>query len=183
MSDYFYYLRHLQVSMSVVNLRSFKQRVRHRKRAFRRFLTDIVKNPPKRLDQLADTAEKETWREIDCLTCGNCCKTMTPTYTGRDMKRISAHLNMTVQEMKDKWLYKERSTGDWLNKSTPCQFLDLKTNMCSIYEVRPADCAGFPHFSKKKMVHYMHVHKQNLEYCPATYRMVEKMMEKLKKQE
>ena len=107
---------------------------------------------------------------------------MTPTYSEKDMKRISAHLNMTEQEFKDKWLYKERSTGDWLNKSTPCQFLDLKTNMCSIYEVRPADCAGFPHFSKKKMVYYMHVHKQNLEYCPATYRMVEKMMEKLKPQ-
>ncbi len=28
----------------------------------------------------------------------------------------------------------------------------------------------------------MHVHKQNLEYCPATYRMVEKMMENLKPQ-
>jgi len=104
-----------------------------------------------------------------------------PTFKEKDMKRISAHLNMTVQEFKDKWLYKQRGTGDWLNKSTPCQFLDLDTNMCSIYEVRPADCAGFPHFSKKKMVYYMHTHKQNLEYCPATYRMVERMMEKLKR--
>jgi len=107
---------------------------------------------------------------------------MTPTYSDEDLKRISAHLNMTVKEFKDRWLYKERSTGDWLNKNTPCQFLDLKTNMCSIYEVRPADCAGFPHLLKKRMVNYMHVHKQNLEYCPATYRMVEKMMEKLKPQ-
>src|SRR4029079_5892133 len=124
--------------------------------------------------------EKDAWREVNCLSCGNCCKTMTPTFKDKDMKRISAHLNMTVQEFKDKWLYKQRGTGDWLNKSTPCQFLDLDTNMCSIYEVRPADCAGFPHFSKKKMTYYIHTHKQNLEYCPATYRMVEKMMEKLK---
>jgi Fe-S-cluster containining protein len=51
----------------------------------------------------------------------------------------------------------------------------LKTNMCSIYEVRPADCAGFPHLTKKKMTEYIHVHKQNIEYCPATYKMVEKM--------
>jgi hypothetical protein len=62
-----------------------------------------------------------------------------------------------------------------MNVKQPCQFLDLKTNMCSIYEVRPADCAGFPHLSKKKAVDYMHVHKQNIEYCPATFKMVEKL--------
>jgi Fe-S-cluster containining protein len=163
-----------------VNLRSFKQRVRHRKSAFRRFLSRLEKNPPKKLDEITVLAEKEIWREIDCLTCANCCKTMTPTYTLKDIKRISAHLGMKQQDFKDKWLYKERSTGDWLNRTTPCQFLNLETNMCNIYEVRPEDCAGFPHLPKKKMVEYMHVHKQNLEFCPATYRMVEKMMEKLK---
>ena len=74
-----------------------------------------------------------------------------------------------------KWLYYDRKDKDWMNKQQPCQFLDLNTNMCSIYAVRPADCAGFPHLTKRKMVNYMHVHKQNIAYCPATYRMVEKM--------
>ena len=151
-----------------------------RKTALRRFLTRLEKKPPKKLDELTATVEKDLWKEIDCLACANCCKTMTPTYTAKDIKRISAHLGMTAQQFKDKWLRKERGTGDWLNKTNPCQFLDLKTNMCSIYEVRPADCAGFPHLPKKKMVDYMHVHKQNVEYCPATFRMVEKIMEKLK---
>jgi uncharacterized protein len=162
------------------SLRSFKQRARHRKTAFRRFLSQLQKNPPRKLDQLIASAEKDVWHEIDCLRCANCCKTMTPTYTLSDIKRISAHLGMPVQEFKDKWLYQEKSTGDWLNKTTPCQFLNLENNMCSIYDVRPVDCAGFPHLPKKKMVDYMHVHKQNVEFCPATYRMVEKMMEKLK---
>ena len=84
---------------------------------------------------------------------------------------------MTTQAFSQKWLRKERGTGDWINKSTPCQFLNLKDNKCSIYEVRPADCAGFPHLPKKRMVDYMHVHKQNLEFCPATFKMVEKMQE------
>jgi len=48
--------------------------------------------------------EPEVWKEIDCLTCANCCKTMTPTYTTADIKRISAHFNQTPQEFKDKWL-------------------------------------------------------------------------------
>ena len=29
----------------------------------------------------------------------------------------------------------------------------------------------------KRMKDYAHVHKQNIEYCPATYKMVEKMIE------
>ena len=65
--------------------------------------------------------------------------------------------------------------GDWINKSTPCQFLDLKTNLCSIYEVRPADCASFPHLTKKKVLDYIDVHKQNITECPAAYKMVEKL--------
>jgi len=52
--------------------------------------------------------------------------------------------------------------------------------MCSVYEVRPLACAEFPHLTKKKMVDYMHVHQQNISYCPATFKMVERMMEKIK---
>ena len=163
-----------------INLRSFRQRVRRRKTIFRKFLTKLEKDPPKKLDQLTAVVEQEVWKEINCLTCANCCKAMTPTYTLKDMKRISTHFGMGVQEFKDRWLFEERSTGDWINRSTPCQFLDLATNRCTIYEIRPLDCMGFPHLPRKKMVEYMHVHKQNVEFCPATYRMVEKMMEKLK---
>jgi Fe-S-cluster containining protein len=164
----------------IFSLRSFKLRVRRRKIIFRRFLSRLQKQPPKKLDQLILKVEEEVWEETNCLSCGNCCKTMTPTYTPKDIKRISAYLEMTVQQFKDKWLRKERGTGDWINRSTPCQFLNVETNMCSIYEVRPKDCAGFPHLPKKRMIDYMHVHKQNVEFCPATYRMVEKIMEKMK---
>jgi hypothetical protein len=87
---------------------------------------------------------------------------------------------MSVAEFKEKWLYFDEEDGDWMNKKQPCQFLNLTTNMCSIYEVRPDDCAGFPHLKKKKMVEYIHVHQQNISYCPATYKMVEKFQELLK---
>jgi Fe-S-cluster containining protein len=165
--------------MQPVNIRSFKQKVRHHKKAFRRFLSKVEKNPPAKLDKIAEQIDAEVWQEIDCLTCANCCKKMSPTFTNKDIKRISRHLDMTTQEFTDKWLYVEPKEGDWMNRSQPCQFLDLNTNMCSIYEVRPIDCAGFPHLKKKTMTDYIHVHKQNVEYCPATFKMVEKMMERL----
>lgn len=160
--------------MQAVNLRSFKQLVRFNKRRLRRFLTKIENNTPRGYDKLTPGVEKEVWKEVDCLTCANCCKTMTPTFTKADTKRISAHFDMTPAAFTEKWLRKDRG-GDWMNKVEPCQFLNLKDNKCSIYSIRPEDCSGFPHLAKTRIKQYAHVHKQNIEYCPATYKMVEKM--------
>jgi len=162
-----------------VNFRSFKQKVRYHEKAFKKFLGRVEKNPPKGLDKIAEEIDAEVWKEVDCLSCANCCKSMTPTFTEKDVKRISAHVGMSVIDFKEKWLKYEKSDKDWVNQTQPCQFLNLQNNMCSIYEVRPVDCSGFPHLKKKKMVEYIHVHQQNIEYCPATYKMVEKMMDRL----
>ncbi|MGB8192913.1 MAG: YkgJ family cysteine cluster protein [Chitinophagaceae bacterium] len=162
--------------MLPVNLRSFRGKVRHNKRRFRSFLTRLEKSAPRKMDAAAALSDRAVWQEVDCLSCANCCKTMSPTFTPQDIKRISAHLNMTPSAFKEKWLYLDKRDGDWMNKSQPCQFLNLADNKCSIYEVRPTDCAGFPHHTKRRMIDYMHVYKQNVEYCPATYKMVERMM-------
>jgi len=145
----------------------------------RRFLTRVGNNPPQALDKKIAALEKEVWKEVDCLSCANCCKTMTPRFNNKDIKRISAHFKMTAGEFQQKWLYRERGGDrDWLNKKNPCQFLDLPTNKCSIYDIRPADCTEFPHLHKKYK-DYAHVHKQNVECCPATYRLVQKMMARM----
>ncbi len=158
-----------------INLRRFKKQVEGNKRKLRRFLTKLENTKPRGIDRLTPAVSAEVWAEVDCLTCANCCKKMTPTFTKKDITRIAAHLDMSEAAFREKWLVYDKKDKDWLNVQRPCQFLDLKTNMCSIYEVRPADCAGFPHLTKKRMVDYAHVHKQNIEYCPATYKMVEKM--------
>ena len=162
--------------MQAVNLRSFKQKVRHNRRRFRVFLSRLEKNPQKELKTMAIAADKLAWAETDCLSCANCCKTMTPTFKPEDIRRISHHLDISPNAFKKKYLYKDKE-GDWMNTKQPCQFLNLIDNKCSIYEVRPADCSGFPHHDKRKMTDYVHVYKQNVEFCPATYKWVEKMME------
>ncbi len=165
--------------MEAVNFRSFRQKVRYNKKRLKGFLTKLEKNTPAGLDKLAATLEPEIWKEVDCLSCANCCKKMTPTYTKTDIKRIAAHFNVTPGQFSDKWLIYDKKDKDWQNKKQPCQFLNQKDNKCSIYSIRPVDCSGFPHLHKKKMVDYLHVHKQNIEYCPATYKLVEKMQEHL----
>ena len=161
----------------LLTLRKMKNKMLANRSMFRRFLTKLEKTPPRGLDNLAVKTDALVWAETDCLACANCCKTMTPTFTDKDIKRISAHLSMTEDAFRKKWLKKDRS-GDWVNTQQPCQFLNLKDNKCSIYEVRPKDCSGFPHHTRRHMVDYMHVFKQNIEYCPATFRLIERMMEK-----
>jgi uncharacterized protein len=164
------------MAQTTVNLRTFRNLVSRNKKRFRNFLTRMEKKPAGKVHLITLEANELSWAKTDCLDCANCCKTMSPTYTQKDISRISKFLGMTKKAFREKWLYKDR-TGDWMNKKQPCQFLDLKTNLCGIYEVRPRDCAGFPHHSTKKIKEYGHMYRQNVEFCPATYRLVEIMQE------
>jgi uncharacterized protein len=170
----------LKAPIAPVNFRSFKKKLSLHRKEFRKFINGTAKNAPRGIDKLTNEVESEVWKEVDCLSCANCCKKMTPTFTKTDIKRISAHFEQTPAEFIKKWLRKDRNK-DYINKLEPCQFLDNATNKCTIYEIRPADCSGFPHLSKSKWKEYAHVHKQNIDFCPATYKMVEKMMKIVEK--
>lgn len=163
--------------MQPVNFRSFRKKLSFYRSAYRKFLNRTEKNPPKGIDRLTPVLAKEVWEEVDCLSCANCCKKMTPTFTEKDIVRIAAHFNQTPKEFTKQWLKKENK--DWVNKQQPCQFLNLENNKCSIYDIRPADCAGFPHLTRRTWPEYAHVHKQNIDYCPATFKMVEKMVARI----
>lgn len=158
-------------------LRSFKRKLSANRKKFRQYINATEKNPPRGISKATAEIDKEVWKDVDCLACANCCKTMTPTFTKTDIKRISAHFKQTPEEFTKQWLVKD-SNKDMVNKKQPCQFLNLKDNKCSIYAIRPADCSGFPHLSKNKWADYAHVHKQNIDYCPATYKMIEQLMER-----
>lgn len=145
----------------------------------RRFIDELEEAKHKGVKKEAKAAEKEVWQEVNCLSCANCCKTMTPTFDKNDKKRIAAHLGMSVKDFKEKYLVYDKDDDDWRMQKQPCVFLDLTTNKCTIYAVRPADCSGFPHLTKTPLKSYLYIHKQNIEYCPATYRFVEKMMERI----
>jgi len=138
--------------------------------AFLDKLDDIV---PEDMPKIVAQADAAMWQEVNCTSCANCCKTMTPTFTPTDVKRIAAHLSMTPKQFRDKWLKKEEDTGDWVNTTQPCQF--LKNNLCSIYEVRPIDCAEFPHHNKKPFDAYNDTFRNNLVHCPATLNLVDKI--------
>ncbi|MFZ9301273.1 MAG: YkgJ family cysteine cluster protein, partial [Chitinophagaceae bacterium] len=75
----------------------------------RMFLTRLKKTPPKTLDQWAVTTEPNVWKEVDCLSCANCCKSMTPTFTNADIKRIANFLGTTANDFRKTYLLKDRT--------------------------------------------------------------------------
>jgi len=162
-----------------MDLKRFKRNAARNNTKLVAFLQKLDEIVPEDMPQLVAEAESAVWSEVDCLACANCCKTMTPTWNRADVIRISKHLNMKPKEFIEKWLFKEEDTGDWVNKSVPCQFLDLTTNKCSVYEVRPKDCREFPHHNKKPFDLYNDTFIGNVTRCPATYLLVSKLEKKV----
>lgn len=162
-----------------MKLEDLKPKYKKNKKSFRKFISKMEDSKLKDIVGVAEEAEKEVWKEVDCLSCANCCKKMTPTLTGKDKKRIADHLGLTKKEFTEKYLVYDKESKDWHMQQQPCVFLDLDTNKCTIYDIRPDDCRGFPHLVKKPMESFIYIHKQNIKYCPATYLWVEKMMDRI----
>lgn len=164
-----------------MNLKQFKGKRPEQKKVLKDFLVKLDTIVPEDFQELVNGEDEQTWKETDCLSCANCCKTMTPTFTASDINRIAAYLSMSPAAFRKKWLYKEPKDGDWVNTATPCQFLG-SDNKCTIYEVRPVDCAEFPHHFKQPFDAYNDTYTQNLDYCPATYLLVERLKKRVERE-
>lgn len=156
-----------------IDLKAFRIKSGRNRKKYTTFLKGLHSRKVKQLTAKAKKLNDLAFKKIDCLACGNCCKTMTPTWQPADIKRVAAHFKMTVQQFKNKWLYKDEA-GDWMNTKTPCQFLQ-KDNKCSIYEIRPKDCSGFPHLKHTDFLIGREVNIPNMTSCPITYEVVERM--------
>jgi uncharacterized protein len=163
-----------------MDLKKFRITSARKRKSLSAFLDKLDTLVPEDMPKIVAKADATVWQDINCMDCANCCKTMTPTFTKKDIKRISAHLEMEPKAFMDKWLIKEADSGDWVNKKQPCQF--LKGNKCSIYDVRPADCAEFPHHNKKPFDAYNETFKNNLPHCPATMTLVERVKKIVEKE-
>jgi uncharacterized protein len=160
-----------------MDLQKFRRIAARKKAKLGVFLDKLDEIVPEDMPKVVKETDLTVWQDVHCMECANCCKTMTPTFRRADIIRISAHLGMTPKEFSNKWLDKEEDTGDWVNKQQPCQF--LVNNMCSIYDVRPKDCAEFPHHNKRPFDAYNDTFKNNLDKCPATFVLVERLKKRI----
>lgn len=162
-----------------MDLDFYKNQARLKQKDHRKFLDGLKKKPPKNLDYLVVEKHDETFAEIDCLSCANCCKTTGPLYTEKDIERISRHLRMKPAEFESKFLRVDEDQ-DKVLQNLPCFFLN-DDNTCSIYDVRPKACREYPHTDRKKIYQINNLTIKNTLICPATFVFVEKMRKVLEK--
>jgi Fe-S-cluster containining protein len=156
-----------------IDIKAFERKAKRNKKKFGIFLKGLKRKRNLNLNPIAKKLDRKAFEEIDCLKCGNCCKTMTPTWTTADIHRVSAHLRLSVTKFKEKYIEKDES-GDWVNRELPCPFL-AKDNKCNIYNIRPRDCRGFPHLHTNDFIKDSEVNLDNITHCPITYSVIENM--------
>lgn len=165
----------------MIDLKKFRLLALRKQAANVAFLQKLDTIVPEGMPELVAETDAAVWAEIDCTQCANCCKTMTPTYQRADILRIAKHLGMKPKDFKEKWLMQDESNGDFVNKQVPCQFLQ-DDNRCGIYEVRPIDCAEFPHHNKKPFDEYNETFIGNVIRCPATFELVSRLKKRVEQE-
>lgn len=163
-----------------MNLEKFKRQVSRKKKTLTHFLQKLDSIVPEDFSKLVNEEDAKVWQETDCTTCANCCKTMTPTYSQTDIKRIAAHFGLSTKEFYNRYLTKDEDNGDVINQQQPCPF--LKDDKCSIYAIRPKDCADFPHHFRRPFDEYNDTYIQNLGSCPATFRLINRLQKRVEKE-
>ena len=151
-------------------LHNWEKKSREKGKHFKTFLQRADKNKVlKSLPALHD----EAFAQVDCLKCAACCKSYSPRIKTPDVKPIAKHLRLRESELIDKFL-KVDEDGDFVVKSSPCPFLG-SDNYCSIYEVRPSDCARFPYTDEDVLIKRQQLTLKNATFCPATFYVLDKL--------
>ena len=156
-------------------LTNWEKKSADHQKVYKQLLHRADKN--KVLKALPDLHE-EAFEKIDCLQCGNCCRSYSPRFKTTDIKRISKYLKMKDGDFINTYLYVD-SEGDYVLQSKPCPFLG-SDNYCSIYDARPSDCARFPYTDEDVILKRQPLTLKNSSFCPAVYYVLERLSATLK---
>lgn len=138
------------------------------------FRTWLGKLDPQSVAEAFDKHGREIASQIDCQTCGNCCRAHTIGVSKSDSKRLADHLSLSPADFRDKYLKKDFE-GDLVLKQRPCPF--LKSNSCSVYEARPTPCRSYPHLELNHMSGRGWKHLENTRICPIVFNVYERLRE------
>ena len=96
-------------------------------------------------------------------------------FSGETTMKVLASLGMKEGDFKDTYLRTD-DDGDNVLKEMPCAFLGAD-NYCTIYDMRPSDCARFPYMDDDFMLKRQPLALKNISFCPITYYVIEKLIE------
>lgn len=110
--------------------------------------------------------------QIDCTTCGNCCKSLMIVVEENEANNLAKYLNKQREAFDNQYIEKG-SNGMMLISKIPCHF--LSDNKCTVYEHRFAGCKEFPamhlpNFKDRLFTTFMHYDR-----CPIIFNVIEEL--------
>lgn len=122
-----------------------------------------------KIHAIHDSVSKRT----NCLECANCCRSLGPRITDKDVERMAKALRLKAAVVIDKYLRIDED-GDMVFQTMPCPFLG-NDNYCSIYESRPKACREYPHTDRKKFFQIYKLSVKNASTCPIVYEVLDEI--------
>jgi len=157
----------------VYDLKNLPQKAAKTEKTNKKLVQRLKKRNYRELDAIIHQLHEEVFEEIDCLKCGNCCRSISPFIIEKDIRRISKHLRMKPSEFSESYL-KLDDDGTYGFSKTPCSFLGVD-NYCAIYEQRPRACAEYPLTDRPRVYQALDVSIKNAAVCPAVYEIFERL--------
>ena len=140
--------------------------------SFRGFLksTDLSM---RKVDSIVHRYYREVAAQIDCRQCANCCMSVQPLLTDRDVERLAAKLRTPKAQVIDEYLQPAEDEEGFSFRSMPCPF--QSGNLCTVYSHRPSVCRSYPHLPKKDFVSRTIQACANCSVCPIVFHVYERL--------
>lgn len=129
----------------------------------------------KEIDRIVHRLNDEISSQIDCNSCGNCCKKFGPAVTDDEIVKLSEKRQISVEQFEKDHI--EIEDGDKYLIPVPCMFLN--GTACSIYDERPAECKSFPYLHREGFTSRSLGVIMNYSICPIVYNVFEALKKEL----
>jgi Fe-S-cluster containining protein len=159
-----------------MNITELASEARLVEKANNKLVAKLIKTKPKDLDAVAQNLHDKAFEKIDCLDCGNCCKTTSPIFYQKDIERLSKHFRLRPANFIGKYLHIDEDK-DFVLNGAPCPFLG-DDNECTVYDSRPMACREYPHTNRKRFHQLLTLTVKNTFICPAAFKVMEGLKEK-----
>jgi uncharacterized protein len=150
-----------------------KELVRRDEKSTKALLQILKKKKAPQVDALFHPLHEEAFNQFDCLTCANCCSSISPIVTEKDIDILAKHFKLKPALFIEQYLYIDEDK-DYVLKRTPCPFL-MPDNFCMVYESRPKACREYPHTDRRKMQQILQLTLKNCEVCPIVFGIIEEL--------
>lgn len=149
---------------------------RNKAKIHRKYFNGLSKKELTQLDERVFILHEKIFQQTDCTKCANCCRTLGPMITNRDIGQMAKALRLKTSVFIDQYLRRDED-GDWVFKSMPCPFLQ-GDHLCLIYDDRPKACREYPHTDRENIYQIRNLTIRNAETCPAVFEILEKLTSK-----